>query len=198
MRLMSINLVAVLLLATGCFSLPKFEVPPKVNEDRLQRAVAHNPENIHAHFLMGRAALQRSRPSDAIRHFERVLELDDSFEEAWHGIGIALLDKRDSHAAAAQFEKMGQRFPQSARAAEGSAAAALQRGDMDAAKRHATTAIERNPSSAEGFRLRGEAHYADADYAEALADWKRAVEIHPSHGSSLGPIVADLEKFLAR
>ncbi|MCC5875504.1 MAG: tetratricopeptide repeat protein [Candidatus Sumerlaeia bacterium] len=194
----SLLIVYTMVMLAGCFSLPRLTVPADVDEARLERAIKHNPENIHAHFLLGRAALQENEPRRALHHFRKVLELDDTFEEAWHGIGIAHLDRGHYRTAARHFEKMAEKFPANHRAREGQASAALARGDISATRHHATIAATRNPQSAAAQRLLGEAAYADGEYADAVNHWKRAMELNPDLTGALRPIVADLEKFKAR
>lgn len=186
------------LLAAGCFSFSGFTVPSPVDESRLQRAVAHNPDNLHAHFLLGRAHLEENRPAEARRHFQSAMDLDESFQEAWHGLGIALLDMGRDRAALTHYTRMADAFPQSATPREGRAAASLAMADFAAARQFANEALALNPSSATAHRYLGEADYADARYQEALSHWRRALELDPALRPRLGSMADDLELFLRR
>jgi len=186
------------LLAAGCFSFAGFTVPSQVDESRLQRAVAHNPDNLHAHFLLGRAHLEENRPAEARRHFQRAMELDETFQEAWNGAGVALLDMGRDRGALTHYTRMAEMFPQSPTAREGQAAASLAMGDFAGARQFANEALTLDPSSATARRYLGEADYADGHYQEALSHWRRAMELDPGLRPRLGPLVGDLELFLRR
>ncbi|UAK34825.1 tetratricopeptide repeat protein [Nocardia asteroides] len=55
----------------------------------LRQAVAVNPANLQAYFLMGESAFSASDYDEAIRHFTEVTRLDPSFAPAWRQLGVA-------------------------------------------------------------------------------------------------------------
>jgi tetratricopeptide (TPR) repeat protein len=62
----------------------------------------------------------------------------------------------------------------------------LTRKDFRRAEEAFSAAIKSDPSSAEAYRLRGEARFSQSDYRAAAQDYSRAIEINPRLTSALG------------
>lgn len=189
-------LAAPLLLAGGC-SL-RTSPTSSLEESRPERAVALNPDNAHAHFQLGRIALDEGRTGEAAGHFRRARTIQPTFEEAWNGEGIAFLDAREYGRAATHFAAMAEALPSSVPAVEGRAAAALGLRRLDEAKTFATDALNRDAKSAQGYRILGEVAYINGDYALAAENWKRALELNPSLGSVIRPTLEDLNGYIGK
>ena len=192
-------LACVPLFLGGCFSLlPDFGSSSEINTRRLDRALAHDASNVHAHFLRGKAALESGEPKIAEEHFRRATDLNPGFLEAWEGLGVALLDQQRWKAARAHYEEMGMRFPGEAAAWAGLAAAYYGSGDVTPMRDAAETALEKDARSAQALRLMGEAAYANRDYAEALDYWRRAVEADPELADEYTSLIEDLRRYVER
>ena len=70
-----------------------------------EQAVAAEPKNGRAHFVLGRILLQLDNNSDAKPHLERAVELDSTFEHGYT-LAIAYLKLKDPEHAATLFREM--------------------------------------------------------------------------------------------
>jgi superkiller protein 3 len=192
----SIQLILILSLATGCSI--KTKPTSAIDGPRHERAVALNPQNAHARFMLGRIALEERRPSEAIGHFREAIRVVPEFEEAWNGIGLALLEQRRFAAAVTHYSEMVDALPTSVLALEGLATAELGRRRIDEAERQAMAAIARDSASAQAHRVMGEVAYIRADYTAAIRYWTRAIELNPSLRTSLGIQLEDLNNFVRK
>lgn len=188
----------MMLAMTGCLSglIPKFKPASDINKARLQRAVEYNPENVHAHFMIGRAALGENEPKLAGEHFRRATELSPDYFEAWGGLAISLMDQGKYGRAEEVYAEMAARFPASAETLAGRASAAYALEEMKDARLYAEQALELNGNSSSALRVLGEIAYAEGNYQEALGHWQRAMEINPGLKGEYQPVVLDLESYL--
>lgn len=191
-------LIAVVLLSGCSFSLFKFHSTSNINTQRLDRAITGNPENVHAHFLMGRSLLQSSDPAGAITHFREAIRIKPDFEEAWNGIGVAQLDLKRPAAARKTYDEMTRKFPTSPVGFEGLATAQLALGNLKESRAAATAALERDANSFQAHRVLGEAAYADGNYNDAIAEWTRAAELDALQSKDLNAMINDLREYLTK
>lgn len=190
--------LALMAVLTGCVNLPKLSHGTNENVQRLDRALAVDASNVHANFLRGRAALQSQEPSDAIGYFELAAQAMPEFEEAWLGIGTAQMDLKKYAAAEETFRNAAAKFPGSAAANEGAAAAVLAQDRVDEAAKFAAAALALDPQSAQAHRLLGEVAYTKSDYKGAAAHWREAMKLDSEMAPELRPMVEDLEGFAAK
>ena len=192
--------ILALLAATlaGCVNLPKLQRGTSENVQRLDRALAQDPSNVHANFLRGRAALQNEKPGEAVDFFELAVQAKPEFEEAWIGIGTAQMDMKKYAAAEETFRNAASKFPASAAPLEGGAAALLAQNRVEEAAKLASAALALDPNSAQAHRLLGEAAYTRSEYADALAHWRAAMKLDSTMAAELRPMVEDLDGFEAK
>lgn len=199
--LASVALVAILTGATACqFSVIDSLNLPSANVDRqrLARATAAGADNAHAWFLQGRAALDDNKPAMARTAFRKAIAANPVFEEAHLGIALSYLDEGRWAAAAREYDAAARRFPRSAAALEGLAAAELGRHRFEAAHAAATRALALDANSPQAHRLLGEVAYARGRYEEALAHWQEAGRLAPRLAAELEGIREDLGAYMAR
>ncbi len=185
---------------SGCRSwiLPDLSPRSDIDTLRLERVLDANPENHHAEYMLGRAALEDGNPRRAQRHFSRAADLAPHFEEAHHGIGLALLERNRHRAAFDHYREMADRFPGSSLAHEGMAAAALLLEDHEAAEIAAQEALRLDPSSAQANLVLGEMLYARGDFAGARDHLTRAKRENRALEGQLRPLLQDIEGYLAK
>lgn len=63
---------------------------PEVRIQQFRQMADADPENELGHFSLGKAFVEAERFADAIRPFQRVLELKPSFSKAYHLLGVTL------------------------------------------------------------------------------------------------------------
>lgn len=147
---------------------------PSQDDERLERAVAVNPSNAHAWFMLGRVRLEEERPPAARAAFSKALKLQPGFEEARLGMGKAWMFEGRWTRAIAEFEKVLAANPNSVSAREGIAAAALEARDVARAEAAARAALALDPASREAARVLAEVVYIRGDYGAASEAWSGA------------------------
>jgi tetratricopeptide (TPR) repeat protein len=192
-RPLAVVLTASLLGVAGC-SL-KQRPTSSIDPTRPARATALNVEHAHAHYTLGRIALDEGRTKQALKSFRQSRQLKPTFEEAWNGEGIALLDEKRYTRAAAHYLAMREALPESVLAIEGQAAASLGLRNVEAAKAFALEAIARDEKSSQGYRILGEVAYIKGEFPLAVENWRRALELNPSLGPTLRPVVDDVASY---
>jgi len=196
--LRAVLLLAAVLLFAGCGPLFQFRTSSAIEQNRLGRALSANADNVHAHYLMGQAKLDENQTYEAIRHFDEARRLKPEMEEAWNGAGIARLSGRHYRGATALYNEMAQKFPQSATAREGQAAAAFARGRIGDCQKFAQEALRLRSESPQALRLLGETSYALGEYDAAINYWDRAIQADPSLANGLAPVIKDLRMYQGR
>jgi len=144
---------------------------PSKDDERLERAVAVNPSNAHAWYMLGRVRLEEERADEARNAFAKALKLQPNFEEARLGMGKAWMFDGQWKRGIAEFEKVLALNPKSVSAQEGIAAAALEARDLERAEKAALAAQAGNPASAEAARVLAEIAYIRGDYRKASDAW---------------------------
>ena len=96
----------------------------------LERAIALDPRDADAHYLMGQACQRRDRLEEAAKHFGAALERRSDFVEARHALGVALrlLGKLDD--ALSCFDRVLSQRPDFAESRFNMALILLLRGDL--------------------------------------------------------------------
>jgi predicted Zn-dependent protease len=192
------TLSGVGLVGSGCINLPKLGPSEGPQVVRLRQVVKDQPDNVHAHFMLGKEALGRGDAPAAEKSFRRAIELKPDFEEAHYGLGVALLDQGETSAAIAHFEAMRTAMPKSLAAREGLAAAKLNAADLDGAEQTAKASFADGLTSPQLHRLLGEVAYARSRHAEALDHFKQAAAGSTSLRRELDPLITDLEGFVGK
>ncbi len=193
-------LVAVPLLSTGCLSVATGGLrlaASSVDRDRVDRALAENPDNPHAWLMLGRSDLSLGEHADARSAFRRALRAQPDLEEARLGIGIAYMEQKRWARATETFEDWIDFNPKALGAWTGLAAAHYGAGNLDGAKQAAHVALEIEPNDMQAHRILGEVAYARKDFEAALFHWRQALR-DGSQASELELIVKDMEKYLAK
>ncbi len=196
-----VPLLAVAVLGTaGCRSwfLPDLSPRSDIDTLRIERALEANPENYHAEYMLGRAALEDGNLRRAQQHFSRATEIAPHFEEAHHGLGLALLERNRHRAAFEHYTEMTERFADSPLGHEGMAAAALLLGDYDIAEAAAREALRLDSGSAQANLVLGELLYAHGDFPGAYLHLTRAIRTDRTLESQLRPLLEDLEGYMQK
>ncbi len=154
----------------------------------------HGTDNMEAYnqYLMGRHCVQRNDQPNILRaqgYFEKALELDSEFAEAW--VGIA-----ETHSWLGGWggQLPGDHFPKARRAAEKALElnpdlveanlelALIKLGfdwDFAGARRECREAVRRNPGAAEPHFALGRILFWLGDFEEGIAELKRSLTLDP-------------------
>lgn len=96
---------------------PDYCFPARLEElPILARALGRNPDDARAHHYLGNWLFDRRRHREAIRHWERTVELEPSLAVAWRNLGIGYFNVLgDPEKARAAFERAFAAAPDDAR-----------------------------------------------------------------------------------
>jgi superkiller protein 3 len=139
----------------------------------LRRVAAGDPENPAIHYELGQTLRQNDDLIGAVAAFERALGLDPERRDAYYALGVAL--KQQSALTAPT-------RPGAASAGDDAyvrAREAAARGDLAAARDHATEAIRRDDAHAEAHNLLGFVLGQQGDLAAAVRELERAIVLRP-------------------
>ncbi|MEL6821335.1 MAG: tetratricopeptide repeat protein, partial [Calditrichota bacterium] len=106
-----VNHQARLFLSEGYFSQSRFDEAVEV----LQPTLKIKRYRASAHQLLGRIAVSRNQPQEAMIHFRALTELEPDNRQAWELLGVFHLQLDDSEKAADVLGKAAERFPADAR-----------------------------------------------------------------------------------
>ncbi|MEZ2346822.1 DUF5107 domain-containing protein [Terriglobus sp. RCC_193] len=98
---------------------PSYVFPSRLEELLLlERAIAENPADAHAHYYLGNLLYDRRRYNEAMAHWDRATELAPEFPTPWRNLGFARFNvKHDAEGAAAAFARARALAPHDARIA---------------------------------------------------------------------------------
>ena len=138
----------------------------------------------------GVALWNLKRPAEALASFDDALALEPQSAEAWGNRGLALHDLARHSEALASFDRVLAIAPQSAVAWNSRGNVLREMGRFDEAIESYGQAIAIHPGYSEALNNRGYTWWSDKQqYAPALADLERALELDPDHPYAVGEIL---------
>ncbi len=143
--------------------------------------VACFPNSLDAHDLAARVYYRFGNSAEAVRLWERCLELNPGFISAYNGMGLAAVDKQQYEKGAALLRKALQLDPASIEASTHLANALMNLGKLEEVVAVLETAVEYNPRSMPSFVLLGQAYLQLKQYQKAKQSFQAAAEITPDY-----------------
>lgn len=138
-----------------------------------------DPANPLRHDAVATLFLDEGRVIEAIRHFERSLDLNPDSAPTRYNLGTALSAIGRLEEAIEQFRAVLRDDPGFADAQINLGAALHSLGDLDAARIHYRRAIALRPDSAEAHNNLGRLLLVEGEAAAALREVQRALELRP-------------------
>jgi tetratricopeptide (TPR) repeat protein len=127
-----------------------------------------------------RAWVYNGKDNDrSIADYNKALELNPQFVNAYGGRGAAYYNKQEYDRAIADYGKALELDPQYVRAYLNRGIAYLNKGENDQAIRDLTEAIRLKPEEAETYLDRGLAYREKQNYDDAIKDFTKAIELAP-------------------
>ncbi|MGC4073947.1 MAG: tetratricopeptide repeat protein [Nibricoccus sp.] len=139
--------------------------------------VERNPDSHMGHNNLGAIYLGRGQIDDAIRHFERALEILPSHGNAHGNLGHALMEKGRFDAALASFQKSVEVEPTNAKAHSDLGYALLQAGRLDDAIAHCEKAVAIEPKAAEAQNMLSVVYLQAGRLDDAIAHAREALRL---------------------
>ena len=169
----------LLLLASGCQCgaespqptevTPPATAPTPTPEPTLSEAAQHNERGI--------ALTEEGNYEQAISEFDKAIELDPDYAEAYSNRGIAYGSQGDFDSAMTDFNKAIELDPESAEAYSNRGIAYGGQGDFDSAMTDFNKAIELDPEYAKAYYFRGITYGVKGEIAEAVSNLEKCLDL---------------------
>jgi len=130
-----------------------------------------------AHIWLGLGDLLRQRVGDAVDNLTAAVELNDASAWAKVARGLALIVDGRPFGASQEFEDALRLSPDFVPALLGSASAEYAAQRFDYAYPFANRVLQIEPNNADALTLRGDSQFSLGNFAEAVTDYERALEI---------------------
>ncbi|MBV8274142.1 MAG: tetratricopeptide repeat protein [Verrucomicrobia bacterium] len=140
-----------------------------------------NPNCWAGHNNLGLVFFRRGQAEEAIKHFQKALEINPNYAEAHSNLGAALGRKGQVDEAVEQFRKALEINPNYVEAHSNLGLALFQKGQMQEAVAQYQKALEINPNSFEGHANLGNAFFTKGQLDEAVTQYEKAAEIDPNY-----------------
>jgi tetratricopeptide (TPR) repeat protein len=145
-----------------------------------QDTARKQPNNWRAWGGCGTAYLNRANLDQAIRHYDRAIELNPAAAETYYfNRGDAYRRKGNYDQAIRDYTRAIELNPKLTGAYNNRGHAYRKKGDYDKSIRDFTTIIEMKPRAPEGYTGRANAHAAKGDYDSAIGDHNTAIKLNP-------------------
>ena len=131
------------------------------------------------HFYLGLRLQQQGDPEKARDHYDKAIELNPQFSEAYYNRGNARRASDDHQGAITDYGKAIELNPQDAEAYNNRGNAKADSGNHQEAITDYDKAIELNPQDAKAYNNRGNIKVASGDYQGAITDYDKAIELNP-------------------
>ena len=139
-----------------------------------------NPRNAREAFDAGMRLMKATRYDQAILNFNRAVELDPGFAEAFRMRARAYVAQSNPEEAIRNFTRLSELRPRDALALTERGFAYIDKKDYVNAIADADRALALNPKLARAFNLRGIAHRSAGDPRKAVEDFTKALEQEPN------------------
>jgi tetratricopeptide (TPR) repeat protein len=147
-----------------------------------ERAIALNGENAESQSNLGVALAHEGRLEPALAHLERAVALDPDYLGAQANLGGALMQKGELSRAIPHFEKAVALDGSSAALRTSLGFALLSEGRGDDAYLQFVKAADIDPRSVAAHEGLGSVqYYVRGNTREALAQWRRVLQLQPDH-----------------
>ena len=139
------------------------------------------PDNPRAHTYLGLASKQRGQVEEAIRRYQRALQIDPTYAEAHGNLGIVLAEAGQTEAAIDHFRQALEAHPEHAEFHNNLGNALLSSGQIDRAMDHFERALEMRPHYADARGNLGIALAMQGRTQEAIAQFENALRTDPGY-----------------
>ncbi len=121
---------------------------------------------------------------EAITHYQKALELDPNFAQAYNNLGLVLAGRGQLGEAIAQYQKALEIQPDYAGAHNNLGVALAIRGQFDEAMPHFRKALEISPDLADAHNNLGIALASRGQIDEAMVHYRKALEAEPDYAKA--------------
>jgi tetratricopeptide (TPR) repeat protein len=158
----------------------------KDSETLWTRALNCTTDNEVAHNNLGALLFAENKVDEALRHFQKAVEIAPGYEDARNNLGSALLRKGRVDEAIAQYQKALALDPKASKYQNNLILGntLLRKGRAEEAVFHLRQALENDPDNAEVQCNLGNALLQDGRVEEALVHYQRALALKPGQAGA--------------
>ena len=160
--------------------------------ERLQQAVAIDPDYAVAHKNLGVTLNQLGRSREAAKHLRRALELAPDDADAYKSLGLAMLNQGQLHEAAESLAKAASLKPDDPEATNNLGVVLKDMGRLDDAAAHLRKAVQLRPSFADAHNNLGTVLSMQRELDQAAESFREALRLDPDHVDALHNLGAAL------
>jgi len=146
--------------------------------------VSKNPDCWIAHNNLGVILFQEGQWDEAVAHYQKALEIQPGYAEAYLNLGNALDQKREIGEAIVQYQKALELYPGLAEAHANLGVALLQKGEVDEALAHFQQAATLDPGNAKTCNDLGWAFLQKGEVDEAIVQYRKALTIKSDYAEA--------------
>ena len=151
--------------------------------DDFQRVLTLVPKAAMAHYALAQLAIDQSKTTEAITHYNDALRMNPTLVPALTDRGLAYLASGDSDRALQDFSQAIKLRPDFIPAYMNRAQVYMRRSDFNSAIRDYDKVIQLNSSYLPGIVARGTARAAAKQYDEAISDFDDAIRLNTGDAS---------------
>jgi tetratricopeptide (TPR) repeat protein len=155
------------------------------SESLWNQALSHTTDNVVAELNLGEAIYKLGRMTEAIAHFERVLQIEPNEPMAHASLGAALLKIGQTNAALVHLQKSLEIDPQQSSVHSSLGVVLLELGRLEESLSHLKTALKIDPENSDAHYNLGNALLQMGQAKEAVAEFERALRISPDDTEAL-------------
>lgn len=159
-----------------------FKEEAKELDKRVEEIQSKKPENeltAWDYLSKGNRAYDENEYDKAIEYYNKAIELDPDFADAYNNRGIAYRRKGECAKAIEDYNKAIELDPDYSEAYYNRGRAYRYLKEYDKAIEDYSKAIELNPEDAEAYNSRGVAYADLKEYGKAIEDFSKAIELNP-------------------
>jgi tetratricopeptide (TPR) repeat protein len=156
-----------------------------VGMEELQKAIELDPRSADADAALAMAYWRQGRIEDAKKEFQQAMDLDDDNWRWPYLMGAMQIDTGDYKGAEESLKTALEKTPENARVLYNLGLAYLKEDQLDEARDALEKSVKLDPR-ADTIMALGQVFYRKNDFANAIATYKRAVEIAPDQFDSWG------------
>lgn len=159
-------------------TLPE-DLEPDAKIDMLEAMADNYPEDANVYFELGNLYYDELMPSDAVRNYEKALELDPKMNGARVNLAMLLAESAEPDSARSLLREALEIDPTDAKAYNNLGMIYYTEMDVEVAVNYFNKALEIDPGSTEAHYNLGLAFAESGLLLEAIREWRLILELDP-------------------
>lgn len=167
--------------------------------EQLQKAVAANPQNAEAYYLLGRAYGVKERYAEMADAFNSSLAISEKFateigqerDKYWFmtfNKGVELFNQQNIEEAKSAFEMAAVIKPDNTDAYRNAALCYERLGNYEKAVESMQKVIDLEPGNTEAHMQLGTIHYNNKEFEKAAAEFEKVLELDPANADAISNV----------